>query len=69
MDCRPGPVFGSGNCFMRKPRDLDKYTDKASALAFCDEMRAMVEAKDDGTLFRLSFTFRNWHPDWGKKDG
>ena len=51
---------------MRKPRDLDIYTDEAGALAFLDGLRRSIEGHQEGTLFKIKVEVRNWHMDWSK---
>lgn len=52
---------------MRKPRDLDKYCNKADALALVEELRQMVEQTQQGSLFRIKVDLRKWHPSWTGK--
>lgn len=52
---------------MRRPSNLEKYTDKAGALAFLDELRASVEEDQDDTMFRFYVNMSRWREEWASK--
>ena len=59
-------VIATGGA-VRKPRDLEKYTDKATAVAFVEQLLKDVKGYDDKSLLKIHVQLRHWHPDWEKK--
>lgn len=51
---------------MRKPRNLDKYTDKQGAVDFLEELLAKVKEEPESIRLHLKLSYNRWDPNWEK---